>query len=285
MAQATDIRVPLGRFAQRVFIFVGILLPTALVAYFLWTVGRGFLVIFAGMLFAVLLDGLARLIGRFTPFGHRIALTTALVIVALLVFGGGWLGGSHLAMQAPQLSKRISHSLNHIHNRLIEKTSLSSDKSGSQSHGKSGTSEVLSYGKRMVGNVTSLLSITTSAITDAFIIAILGIYFALAPRYYLEITALLIPPARRGHVVNALNTIGHALRRWFLGRIMAMVLVGVLTTIGLYALGVELSFLLGIIAGLFTFVPYLGAIISAVPAILVGLSNGPLIAQIGRAHV
>jgi predicted PurR-regulated permease PerM len=53
-----------------------------------------------------------------------------------------------------------------------------------------------------------------------------------------------------------------------------MIVVGVLTGIGLALLGVPLALSLGVVAGLFTFVPYFGTIVSAIPAVLVALTQG-----------
>lgn len=260
---------PVNNLARNIILVISIVLPSILLAYFLWSVGRGFLVIFSGILLAVLLDGIARVIRCFIPINHQIALSITFMVTALLIFGGGWLGSHHVAMQAPQLSKQISQSVNRINRQLMYKTS-----SFSQDNSRlSGTSKVMAFGKRITGNAKRLLSDTTSIISNGFIILILGAYFAVTPKKYLQIAASLIPPAHRDYVVEVLNTIGAMLRRWFLGQTMSMFLVGTLITIGLYSLGIELSLSLGIIAGIFTFIPYLGAIISALPAILVGLSS------------
>jgi len=66
----------------------------------------------------------------------------------------------------------------------------------------------------------------------------------------------------------------HALRWWLLGRLVAMTAVGLLTALGLWAIGMPMALALGFIAGLLSFVPYIGPIVSAVPAILVALADG-----------
>jgi predicted PurR-regulated permease PerM len=275
----------LSPFMRRVLAVVGILLLALLGVYFLWSVGEGILVIFAAVLFAIFLDGLARVICRYTPARRGVALLGALVCLAVLAFGGFWLGGSSVAAQAPQLGRQLSKSIDKLHDRIagsqvqVGSTQIQNDAAGQTRGGNdSGTQEVLSYGKKMIGNLSGVLSVTVGMITDAFIIFIVGLYFAVSPGFYVESSALLVPPDKREHAIQVLDTIGHALRRWFLGRIMAMALVGVLTIAGLYAIGVKLALLLGIIAGLMTFVPYLGAIASAVPAVLVGFTGGPLTA-------
>jgi predicted PurR-regulated permease PerM len=270
--------VSLSLFTRRVLVVVGIMLLAVLLAYFLWSVGGGILVVFAGVLFAILLDAIARVVCRYTPIRRGFALLIAMIFLALLAFGGSWFGGSRVAEQAPQLSRQLSKSLDRIYRKVQHSGLAPRSMVKGPTMGASGEKKVLSYGKQMIGNVTGLLGVTIGMVADMFIILIVGIYFSISPQFYVESCVLLVPAHKREHFIRVFGTIGHALRRWFLGRIMAMVLVGVLTTAGLYAIGVKLASLLGIIAGLLTFVPYLGAIISAVPAILVGVLEGPLVA-------
>jgi predicted PurR-regulated permease PerM len=54
-----------------------------------------------------------------------------------------------------------------------------------------------------------------------------------------------------------------------------MAIIGVLTTAGLWILGIPLALALGIIAALFTFIPNIGPLLSAIPALLLGLMDSP----------
>jgi predicted PurR-regulated permease PerM len=66
-----------------------------------------------------------------------------------------------------------------------------------------------------------------------------------------------------------------ALRLWLKGQAIAMVVVGLMTGIGLWLLGMPSAFVLGLLAGLLEFIPFAGPIISAIPAILLALVVGP----------
>ena len=65
------------------------------------------------------------------------------------------------------------------------------------------------------------------------------------------------------------------LKRWLLGQLTVMITIGVLSGIGLWALGIEAAFAPGLVGGLLTFIPYVGAVLAAVPATLVALTQGP----------
>jgi predicted PurR-regulated permease PerM len=67
---------------------------------------------------------------------------------------------------------------------------------------------------------------------------------------------------------------GHALRLWLFGQIVAMVIVGVLTGAGLSLIGVPSALALGLLVGLAEFVPFLGPIFAAIPALLIAFNQG-----------
>jgi predicted PurR-regulated permease PerM len=67
-----------------------------------------------------------------------------------------------------------------------------------------------------------------------------------------------------------------ALRWWLAGRLLSVLVVFLLTWIGLGLLDIPLPFLLTLIAGLLSFIPNIGPVISAVPAVVLGLGQGPL---------
>jgi predicted PurR-regulated permease PerM len=67
-----------------------------------------------------------------------------------------------------------------------------------------------------------------------------------------------------------------ALKRWLLGQAVAMLAIGVMTGIGLWALGIPMALGLAILAGLLEFVPYIGPFLAAVPAVLIAFAQNPL---------
>ena len=82
----------------------------------------------------------------------------------------------------------------------------------------------------------------------------------------------LIPPARRPALVAFLEEYDQSLGKFVRGQLIEATLVGVLTGGGLAVLGVPSALLIGVVAGLFNLVPYIGLAISAVPALVVALT-------------
>jgi predicted PurR-regulated permease PerM len=58
-------------------------------------------------------------------------------------------------------------------------------------------------------------------------------------------------------------------------QLIGMLLIGSITSVVLLLLDVKAAFALGIIAGVFEFIPYFGPILSAIPAVAMGFVDGP----------
>ncbi len=65
------------------------------------------------------------------------------------------------------------------------------------------------------------------------------------------------------------------LGRWLIGKAISMLIIGTVTSVSLYLLNIPLALVLGLIAGLLNFIPYLGPIIAGVPAVLIAFSQSP----------
>jgi predicted PurR-regulated permease PerM len=89
---------------------------------------------------------------------------------------------------------------------------------------------------------------------------------------------VVVPSVQRSRVENFLDRTGSILRKWLVSRLIVMVTIGVLSSLGLWLLKVDGAFTLGLTGGLLTFIPLVGALIAAVPAILVALAQSPMLA-------
>lgn len=120
---------------------------------------------------------------------------------------------------------------------------------------------------------------STVAVLGALILVIfLAIYIAISPATYRRGFLLLIPLERRDRVAELLTALGGALRTWFATQLIAMVVIGAVTTILLALIGVRGALPLGVLAGIFEFIPNVGPVLSAIPAVLMGLADSPQMA-------
>jgi predicted PurR-regulated permease PerM len=133
-------------------------------------------------------------------------------------------------------------------------------------------------GQRMSGATRFLfpfLSSTLEAITGILIIVFLSIYIAVDPAMYHRGIMLLFPRRKRQRAGEVLSATAAALRKWLITQLVAMLAIGTVTTIVLLVLRVKAAFALGLLAGLFEFIPTVGPIISALPAVAMGFLDSP----------
>jgi predicted PurR-regulated permease PerM len=105
-----------------------------------------------------------------------------------------------------------------------------------------------------------------------------GIFLAIEPQRHLRGVLLVVPAAAKPIVEAFLQRSAAILHKWLVSRLIVMVSIGVLSSLGLWALGIDGAFTLGLIGGLLTFIPLVGALLAAVPAILVAFAQSPLLA-------
>jgi predicted PurR-regulated permease PerM len=128
----------------------------------------------------------------------------------------------------------------------------------------------------VVSGATDVVVALTVLLGGVVVVFFIGLYGSLSPGSYTRAVVALAPRRQRPRVEGVMGDMADALGRWLVGRMVAMAFVGIFSGIGLWLLGVPLALALGIVAGLLTFVEYLGAVVSAVPAALLALTLGPL---------
>ena len=121
----------------------------------------------------------------------------------------------------------------------------------------------------------SFLSSTVAVIAGMLLVLFTALYIGADPRLYYKGLLHLFPHPARPRAAEVLGAIGLTLRRWLVAQLVMMVVIGTITTIGLSLLGVEAALSLGIIAGLLEFIPMLGPLLSAVPAVAMGFIDSP----------
>ena len=262
---------PTPSFVRRVITIIALVLVAVAIVALLFHAARVVLLAFAGTLFAVLLDGLTRLVQDKT--GIKRSASLALVGITLLgvLIGLGLFLGLRVASQIDSIPGALSEGIEAVHGILQENAwaeplaeRLPDDKQ-----------EVSALASEATERLPTLASSALGFLGDLFVIVFLGIYLAATPRLYIDNAVRLATPRYRERLRTLAGDLGHALRRWLMGRFFSMALVGTLSAVGLYLLGIPLALALGLIAGLFSFVPFLGPIAATVPALLVAFLEGP----------
>ncbi|MEJ2687457.1 MAG: AI-2E family transporter [Gammaproteobacteria bacterium] len=256
--------------AARTALVVGIALLAALLAAFFWFVSHGLLVMFSAAVLAVVLEGLSGWVKSYSKLPRALALTVTVATIAVGLAAVLWIGGMRVSNQGPALRANLEQSVTHLESRL-KQMGVNPSALGAPSG-----SEGLIHGAltHLLASRASI-SETVNFAADVLIIVVAGIYFAAQPTVYLETVVKLFPLERRDRLREVFRAVANALRRWVAGRLAAMLAVGIITTVGMLLLNVRLALLLGLMAGALTFIPYLGSIVSLIPAVLIALLNGP----------
>jgi len=112
---------------------------------------------------------------------------------------------------------------------------------------------------------------TLLVLAGILLVIFLAIYLAVNPGIYRRGALVLVPAASRNRVERILAEVTIMMQRWLIVQLITMVLIGVVVTIVLAVLNVRAAVPLGILAGLLEFIPNIGPILSALPAIAMGL--------------
>jgi predicted PurR-regulated permease PerM len=260
-------------FVEKMLIAVGVILAAILMVLFVYYTIDVILLLFGAILLAIFLRGLADLLNRYTKLSEGLSVLVVSLILVLV------LGGA-IAMLAPSVAEQVRH--------LRQELPVSAQKAGNYisqfGWGKAIIEQLPSFDDIMkkvdaatfLSSVGGYFSSTLGALGNFLVMILLAIYLASEPRFYANGFTKLFPKGVRPRVSEILSEIGNTLSWWLIGKAASMIFIGLLTWIGLWILGVPLSLTLGLIAGLLSFIPNFGPIISAVPAILLAFIESPI---------
>ena len=253
-------------YVRKVAIAVAIATFAVLLVIALYMASHVLLLIFGGVLLATLLRGLGDLVAGYTriPQGWSALLVGAVLVT---IFGaGGWYLSAEVAGQFDELGRSMNAMWQQARG-MLEKYSWGRDLLSSI-----GEYQITSGNVSTIGKV---IGATLGGISGLVLSVIIGIYVAADPGLYFNGVLRLVPLGYRPRAEEILHELSDALRRWLMGTLLLMTIVGTLTTIGLYALGIPLALALGLIMFVLEFIPYLGPILAAVPAVLIASTLGP----------
>ena len=268
---------------------IGTVLFAALLL-FTWYFAATLFLIFAGMLLGVALNAMTELVGRVLRLAHALRLTIVCLVLASLLSGVIFLGGTTIAQQATVLSNTIKSQLVSV-KAFLEKNgidtsyfdlgnpSASADSSvpatpGAATHNLPSAGTIASSGGAIVSQTLKLVLGAVSAVGNFFIVLFLGLTFAAQPSVYRKGLLFIVPARFRARATVIVDRIGETLERWLIAQIVTMAVVFLVTWIGLAMIGVQSSFILGIQSGLLTFIPTVGPLLAGLIVVLASLASG-----------
>lgn len=258
-------------FVRRAAAAVAITATALVVLLVAWHGIEILLVGFGGVLFAVFLHALGEPLRRYTPLRGAWSLAVVLLVLLGGLGLGGWLLGAQLVEQALEVQQQLPAILAQFEAYLRDRPWGVWLLEQAQGAGDEGGADLPAQVGAFLGGISRWFGYL---LTFFFV----GLFAAASPRIYIDGIVRLVPLRSRGRAREVLDALGHTLRWWLIGRAIAMILVGISTAVLLLLLGAPFAPLLGLIACLFTFVPYLGPFAAGVPIALVTLLDGPQLA-------
>jgi predicted PurR-regulated permease PerM len=235
-------------------------------ALFAYLVAPVLLLVLAGIVLAVALDGLAELVAERTPLPRGIAL----LLIALLMIGLLVVFVMFLAPQVMAQFGEMKDTLEDFAERAIDWL------------GGLGVTEAINAGADgadIVGVTSTVMEhvarwgMTTLGALASFVIMLtIAGFIAADPGLYRRGLVRLVPHARRPLAEETLSAVARALRWWLLSQLVSMLLLGVTVSLGLWVIGIELWLGLGVLTGLLTFIPYLGPLIAGIPILVIAFA-------------
>lgn len=250
-------------FIERLVIAIAILGLAAL----LWALRALLILVFGAVLVAVILSLVAAPLRRRLGLPDWAALLAAVAVVIGVLATAVSMFGGETVRQASGLRETLPAAWGAIEQR-IEPYGLAAPLRDTVAAAQSSGGGILS-------NVGRIAVSVGNGIADTLLVIVGGIYLAAQPQLYREGTLKLIPPGGRARVEQALDDCWNALRLWLGGRLVSMTVVGTLTGTGLWLLGIPGALALAVLAFVLEFIPFLGPVLAAVPAILLALAFDP----------
>ena len=256
----TEMRDPLIRHElKRASVWIGLALLIVGIAF----LAQPILLIIGGIVFAAMLDGGTRLLGRVLPIGRGWRLLIVSLAFVAFLAGTVWLTGTQIAQQAETfqavMTKQLDRGLQWVGSFGVVPANLE-------------VGQILQQLMGSLGRLTYAVTSVLGALTSLVMIMVIGLFIAAEPRIYERGIAWMMPIRMREPFYRTADRMGFTLRRLMAGRLIGMAVEGIGTWILLWAGGVPMAALLGLLTGILAFLPNIGAIISGVLIVMVGFS-------------
>ena len=226
------------------------------------------LLAFAAILIACVLRRASVFVGRTIHIGPRWGLLPVVLALVALLGTLFWWRGADVATEAANLAMQVRDQVE----RLWQVTQGNSWASALIEPVRKATTSIMGgIGGYLTGFASSTLGISGSLL----LVTATALFLAISPEQYRAGMLRLLPIPWRDRGDTILGELGRTLQLWFLGQLVDMAAVTLLIGAGLYALDVPLALTLALFAGLLNFIPFIGALVGAVPAVLLALAQSP----------
>jgi predicted PurR-regulated permease PerM len=270
-------KVPLEAVKARRLVFraIGLVFALALAVYIVFQIPHIVLLFLLTLLFAIVLSGPVNYLAR-VGLPRGLGTLVVLVGIALVL----WLASravtpsivaqaTQFASDAPALLVQVQDYTTNLQSALGMDSGTMPSMQGLLEAGRGYLSENASSAASIGRSLVETISLSVVAL-------IVTIYLVVQPTQLVNGLVSLFPAKQRERVRGVLGEMYHAVQKWLLGQLASMVIIGVLSTIALFIIGIRYALFLGALSGLLAFIPLVGALVSAIPPIFLALALDPI---------
>jgi len=252
-------------------------LALVLSLYILWKIRVIVLVFFTAVILAIALNRLAR---RFQQSGarHEVAIALTVAILVVILFGSIWVIVTRLSSQFQELTQLIPLGIEQLRlwSNWLQARVPDSALNNLPNFFDNLSQQLQTFSQWVISHIYLFLSNSLSLVINSLLITVLTIMLVANPMPYRRVIISLFPAFYRQRVDQILTECEKGLMGWLAGIGLSMTFIGITTTVGLYFLQVKLPFINGSLAFLLALIPYVGAMLSVIPPMLLALLDSPV---------
>lgn len=236
------------------------------------------LLVFTGVLLGIVFRSLRDIVSEYTGIPTSFSLGLVVVLLLTSVVGSGYLLAPKVYQQASMMYEQSPEEWNNIKRQLWQ---FEWGKEIARENPKpkdflENEQETTGEDNDMTRGVLDLFTVTAGAVASTALVFVIAIYIAATPKVYTSGFLRLFPINKRLLVTNIMDETALTIQWWLVGQMVSMLILGTITTVGLWLMGMPYSLVLGIFTALMTFIPNLGPILAGIPTLLVALTVSPV---------
>jgi predicted PurR-regulated permease PerM len=257
-----------------------------------WYASSVIFLLFAGVLFSIVLNALTDLLGKAIGGPHALRLVIVGVCLAAFIVTIIDLGGTTIAQQASVLSGTIKSQIDVLKTFLdqhgvdtslfdLGNASSTAPRAANAANSSASSSGSIQSAGSLAGSAGAILGPSIAILLSVFqgfahvfIVMFLGVLLAAQPKVYKEGLLSFVPQRHLACARAFIDDLGETLHRWLLGQLITMTTIFTVMWIGLSLIGIPGALVLGAQAGFLTFIPTVGLVISGFIVVLASLGSG-----------
>jgi predicted PurR-regulated permease PerM len=182
----------------------------------------------------------------------------------------------------PPITEQVSQLMNNFP-FYTEKVSSAIEylKNFSAQHGvlkelDSGVSAIKDNLSQILGSVFSTVASVFGGIVSFFVVLVITFYMTVEETALKRTITFILPEKYHPFTLQLINKVQRKIGDWLKGQLLLSLILGILVYVGLLILGVQYALVLAVVAAIGEFIPYLGPVIAAIPAIFLTFAESPL---------